>query len=84
MLNYVMFVKFKWTNHSCSSSKISQSVNVERCTCDRNGKQFFHWKLDKLWSLDKARNVLIEKNIYSARFRELSTFLKTGKEQQSC
>ena len=27
----------------------------------RNGNQFFRWKLEKLWSFDKARNVLIEK-----------------------
>ena len=37
-----VYVKFKWTNHSCSSSKISRSINVEWRTCDRNGKQFFH------------------------------------------
>ena len=26
-----------------------------------NGKQFIQWKLEKLWSFDKASNVLIEK-----------------------
>ena len=56
-----VYVKFKWTNESCSSSKINQSTNAECSTCDRNGKQFFQWKLEKPWSLDKARNVLIQK-----------------------
>ena len=56
-----VYVKFKWTNQSCSSSKISQLINVEWHTCDRNGKEFFQWKLEKLWSFDKARNILIEK-----------------------
>ena len=27
-----------------------------------NGKQLFQWKLEKIWSFDKARNVLIDKN----------------------
>ena len=27
-----------------------------------NGKQLFQWKLEKIWSFDKARNVLIKKN----------------------
>ena len=26
-----------------------------------NGKQLFQWKLEKIWSFDKARNVLIKK-----------------------
>ena len=30
--------QFKRTNQSCSSSKISQSVTIEWCTCDGNGK----------------------------------------------
>ena len=34
----------------------NQPINVEWRTCDRNSKQ------EKLWSFDKARNVLIEKN----------------------
>ena len=34
----------------------NQPINVEWHTCDRNSKQ------EKLWSFDKARNVLIEKN----------------------
>ena len=41
--------------------KISQSINVEWHTCDRDGKQFFQWKQEKLWSFEKARNVLIKK-----------------------
>ena len=55
------YVKFKWANQSCSSSKISQSTNIERRTCDRNGKQGFQWKLEKLWSFNKAMNILTEK-----------------------
>ena len=35
------YVYVKLTNESFSSSKISQYINVEWCTCDRNGKQFF-------------------------------------------
>ena len=46
-----------------SPSKISQSINFESRTCDRNDKQFFQSKQEKLWLFDKARNVLIEKNI---------------------
>ena len=58
-----VYVKFNWTNQSCSSSKINQSINVEWRAGDRNGKQFFQWKLEKLWSFDKPRKVkvLIEK-----------------------
>ena len=62
-----VYVNFKRTNQSCSSSIISQSINVEWRTCDRNGKQFFQWnmfhdwKQEKLWSFDKLRNVLVEK-----------------------
>ena len=36
-----VYVQFKRANQSCSPSKISQSVNLERRNCDRNGKQFF-------------------------------------------
>ena len=39
--------------------KVSQSINVEWHTCER---QFFQWKLEKLWSFDKASNALIEIN----------------------
>ena len=38
--------------------KVSQSINVEWYTCER---QFFQWKLERLWSFDKASNTLIEK-----------------------
>ena len=45
LMNYTklcsVYVQFKRANQSCSPSKISQSINVEWCTCDRNGKQFF-------------------------------------------
>ena len=58
-----VYVNFKQTNQICLSSKISQSINIEWRTCDRNGKQFFQWKQEKLWSFDKARNVLIETKI---------------------
>ena len=37
-----------------SSANISQSINVEWRTCDRNSKQFFQRKLEKLLSFDKA------------------------------
>ena len=59
---FYVYVQFKRANQSCSRSKISQSINVEWHTCDRNGKQFFYWKQEKLWLFDKARNVLIEQN----------------------
>ena len=52
-----VYVIFKWTNQSCSSWKISQSTNIELRTC----KHFFQWKLEKLWSFDKVRNILVEK-----------------------
>ena len=57
-----VYVKFKWANQSYSSLKISQLINVQWRTCDKNGKQIFQWELEKLWSFDKARNDLIEKN----------------------
>ena len=41
------YVKFKRTNQSCLPSKISQSVNVEWRTCDRNGKQLLQWQHEK-------------------------------------
>ena len=56
-----VYVKLKRTNQSCSPSKISQSVNVEWCTYDRNSKQIFQWKQEKLYSFDTARIVLTEK-----------------------
>ena len=40
------------------------------------------WKLEKLWSFKKARNVLIKKYIYSIRFRSISKVSRSGKEQQ--
>ena len=44
----------------------------------RNGNWFFRWKPEKLWSFNKARNVLIEKMYI------LLDFARSGKEQQSC
>ena len=38
--------------------KVNQSINVEWHTCQ---KQFFQWKLGKLWSFDEASDTLIEK-----------------------
>ena len=35
------YIKPNRTNQSCSPSKISQSINVEWRTCDRNSKLFF-------------------------------------------
>ena len=49
-----VYVKFKWANQSWLYSKINQWM--------LNGKQLFQWKLEKIWSFDKARNVLIKKN----------------------
>ena len=49
-------------NQSYSPSKISQSINVEWCTCDRNCQQFFKSEQEKLRSFYKA-GVLIEKNL---------------------
>ena len=62
-----VYVKFKRTNQSCPSSKINQSNNAECHTCGQNGKQFFQWKLENFWLVDKARNVLIEKWTYEQR-----------------
>ena len=57
-----VYIQFKRANQSCSPSIISQSINVEWRTCDRNGKHVFWWKQEKLRLFDKAKNVLIEKN----------------------
>ena len=54
--------KFIWVNQSSSPLKISQSINVEWRTRDRNDKHFVWWKQRKLWLFDNARNVLIKKN----------------------
>ena len=76
-----VYVKFKWTNQSCPSSKVNQSNNAEWHTCDKNGKQFFQWKLENFWLVDKARNVLIERmNIWAEEY----IFHWSAKEQQSC
>ena len=74
------YVKFKRANQSCSPSKIRESINGKWRTCDRNGKQFFEWKQEKLWSFHEARNVLIEKN---SRFRYISKLFRGAKEQES-
>ena len=58
-----VYVNFKWTNQSCLSSEISQSINVEWRTRYANGKQFFQWKEERLFSFDTARNVLIKTKI---------------------
>ena len=50
-----VYVKFKWANQSCSLQKLTNQSML-------NGKQLFYWKLEKFWSFDKARNVLIKKN----------------------
>ena len=39
----------------------NQPINVELRTCDRNGKQLFQLKQEKLWSFEKAWKVLIAK-----------------------
>ena len=36
-----VYVQFKRANQSSSPSKIRQSINVEWCTCDRNGNNSF-------------------------------------------
>ena len=60
---YVYVYQSKRTNQSCSPSTISQSLNVEWRTSDRNCKQFIWWKQEKSWSFDKTRNSLIGKKI---------------------
>ena len=60
--NYIMFMFKTRANQSYSPSKISQSINVEWCTCDRNCQQFFKSEQEKLRSFFKAE-VLIEKNL---------------------
>ena len=76
-----VYVKFKWTNQSCPSPKINQSNNAECHTCGQNGKQFFQWKLENFWLVDKARNVLIEKmNIWAEEY----IFHWSAKKHQSC
>ena len=54
-----VYLNFKWTNQSCWSSKINQTINVEWRTCDWNVKQFFQWKPEKPCLFDKGRSVLI-------------------------
>ena len=68
--------------------KVSQSINVEWHTCKR---KFFQWKLEKLWSFNKASNVLIEKNKDMGNekyilldFAKYLTFFRSAKEHQSC
>ena len=39
----VCCVKFKETNQIFSSLKISQSINTESSTCDRNNKRMYSW-----------------------------------------
>ena len=68
-----VYGQFKRTNLSCSPSKISQSINVKWRTCDRNGKHCFKWKQEKLWSFDKAKNVLIKKNKHMSSEKSVST-----------
>ena len=71
-----VYVKFKRASQSCSPSKINQSINVEWRTCARNGKQFFSWKQEKLWSFEKAWNVLIEINLDMGNEKYVSTRLR--------
>ena len=59
-----VYVKLSLTSQSCLSSKCSQPIRVEWRPCDRNGKQFFQWKLEKFLVVYKVGNVLIEKNIF--------------------
>ena len=60
-----VYVNFKRTNQSCSSSKISKSMNFELRTCDRT---CFQWKQERLWSSEKLRNILIKK------YRDMANF----------
>ena len=48
-------------NSNKSIKGTHQLFKIERQSCDRNPKQFFQWKQEKVWSFDKARNVLFEK-----------------------
>ena len=47
-----------------NSNEPIKVANLQKLTNQStlNGKQFFQWKLEKLWLFHKARNVLLEKN----------------------
>ena len=47
-------VQFKRTNQGCSPSKLANQSMLNGVAGDKNGQE-------KLWSFDKARNVLVEK-----------------------
>ena len=53
--------------------KLANQFNVQWRTCHRNGKQFFLWKHEKLWSFDISRNVLIKKKKKKKKNRDMGS-----------
>ena len=48
-------MKFKETNQIFSSLKISQSINTESSTCDRNNKRMYSWFYESKKLLGKKK-----------------------------
>ena len=60
-----VYIKFKRTNQSSAPSKISQSINVEWCTCDRNGKQLVIRNCKRTAKLPIFRSDFRKKGVWS-------------------
>ena len=89
-----VYVNFKQSNKSSSPTKISQSINGEWRTCDRNGlvitillvkaRKVVWWSEERSnWKKRKRNKVMgCEKRI-STRFRYISKLFKGAKDQES-
>ena len=78
-----VYIKFKRTNQSSAPSKISQSINVEWCTCDRNGKQLVIRNCKRTAKLPILRSDFRKKGVWSKSVRREGIF-KLVSHCESC
>ena len=83
MLNPNEPIKVAHLQKLSNKSILNGALVIEMVYNYRNGIQFFLQKQEKLWSFDKARNVLIKKNRDTGSeksiFRLLSKLLRSGR-----
>ena len=83
MLNPNEPIKVAHLQKLSNQSILNGALVIEMVYNYRNGIQLFLQKQEKLWSFDKARNVLIEKNRDTGSeksiFRLISKLLRSGR-----
>ena len=68
-------MKFKESNQIFSSLKISQSINTESSTCDRNNKRMYSWFYESKKLLGKKKKTEDGENVL---FKDLAKSFFVG------